>query len=280
MKKYFKFLLTLSLGLQILYAHQIDVISREEGSGTRGAFVELLQIQKVNKKGKKVDAITQRAEITNSTSVVLSTVSGNKNAIGYISLGSLNNDVKVVSVDGAVPSVQSIRNKTYPIARPFNIVTKEKVNLVAQDFINFILSQDGQAIVDSKGYIGLDTNNPFSSTLVEGKITISGSSSIAPVMEALKEAYLKINPKATIQLQQSDSTIGVTSVIQGISDIGMVSRELKQSEKDKGVVSKVIAIDGIVLIVNQENPIANLTQEQIKEIYIGNIKDWKDLQGK
>lgn len=278
MKKYFYFLIGLSLGMQILCAHPIDVVSREEGSGTRGAFVELLQIQKVNKKGKKVDAITQKAEITNSTSVVLSTISGNKNAIGYISLGSLNNDVKVLSVDGVMPSIQSIKDKKYPIARPFNIATKEKISPVTQDFINFILSQEGQAIIDSKGYIGLDSNEAFKSSLAEGKITISGSSSIAPVMEVLKESYLKINPRATIQVQQSDSTIGVTSVVQGISDIGMVSRDLKQSEKEKGVKEKVIAMDGIVLIVNHENPIVNLTQEQIKKIYTGEIKTWENLQ--
>lgn len=275
--KNFRVFLVWVLAFHFIYGANIDVISREEGSGTRGAFVELFDIQKVNKKGKKIDHTTQRAEITNSTSVVLSTVSGNKNAIGYISLGSLSDKVKPLQINGAMPNAHNIKEKLYPIARPFNIATNGKTSAIVQDFINFILSKEGQAIVDKKGYISLDSTTNFKSNQASGKITISGSSSVTPVMEALKEAYINLNPRANIQLQQSDSTIGISSVIQGISDIGMVSRDLKQSEKDKGIVAEVIAMDGIVVIINKQNPIENLSKEQVREIYLGNIKNWEDL---
>lgn len=278
MNKWFKMLLMLGITSQMLYATPISIISREEGSGTRGAFVELFGVQKLNKKGKKVDYTTQNAEITNSTSVVISTVAGNKNAIGYISLGSLNASVKALKINGIAPNAKNIKDKLYPIARPFNIATKGKINALTQDFINFILSKEGQMIVDKKGYIGLDSKTSFVSNKASGKVTISGSSSVTPLMEVLKEAYVKQNPKANIQLQQSDSTTGVISVLEGISDIGMVSRELKQSELDKGIKPQVIAIDGIVVILNKENAIDTLSKEQVRDIYLGNIADWEMLK--
>lgn len=278
MKNWMQKLLIIGLASQITYAASINVISREEGSGTRGAFVELFGVEKLNKKGKKVDSTTKRAEITNSTSVVLSTVEGNKYAIGYISLGSLNDSIKPLLINQVAPSAENIKNKTYPIARPFNIATKDNLSAAATDFINFILSKEGQAIIDLKGYISLDTTTSFQSNNASGKITISGSSSVTPIMEVLKEAYMKVNPKVNIQIQQSDSTTGAISVAQGISDIGMISRELKQSELDKGLIAKVIAMDGIVVIVNKQNPIDSLQKDQVKEIYLGNIVDWDNLK--
>ncbi|MCE3037978.1 substrate-binding domain-containing protein [Helicobacter anatolicus] len=278
MKNWLKSLITLGLIYQFANAEAISVISREEGSGTRGAFIELFQVEKINKKGKKIDNTTKRAEITNSTSVVLSTIEGNKNAIGYISLGSLNDNIKPLKINQVLPNAENIKNKTYPIARPFNIAITKNTTKVAKDFINFILSKEGQKIIDSKGYISLDTTTNFQKTPIKGKITISGSSSITPIMEVLKEAYVALNPEVEIKIQQSDSTTGAISVLHGLSDIGMISRDLKESEKEKGLISEVIAMDGIVIIINKQNPINSLTKEQVKEIYTGNITDWDTLK--
>lgn len=255
----------------------ISVVSREDGSGTRGAFIELFGVEEKQADGTKVDNTTIDAEIANSTSIVLSTVAGNPNAIGYISLGSMNDTVKALKIDGAEATVDNIKSGTYKIYRPFNIATKAEISPITQDFINFILSTDGQAVVEDKGYISAVDGQPYASANLAGKVTVAGSSSVTPVMEALKEAYIAINPNVTIEVQQSDSTTGMTSTIEGICDIGMASRELKDSELEKGISPTVIALDGIAVIINNENTNEELPPETVKAIFTGEITDWTEI---
>lgn len=256
---------------------KIVVISREDGSGTRGAFIELFGIEKKGDDGKKVDMTTQDASITNSTAVMMTTVAGNKDAIGYISLGSLNDTVKALKIDGAEASAANIKSGTYKVARPFNIVTKDGASAVAQDFISFIMSAEGQKVVSDNGYIGSDKAEAYKGGKQSGKIVVAGSSSVTPVMEKLKEAYVKLNPDVNIEVQQSDSTTGVQSAINGVCDIGMASRELKQSELDAGVKNTVIATDGIAVVVNKENKVDNLTKAQVADIFTGKATEWNKL---
>ena len=254
----------------------ISVISREEGSGTRGAFVELFGVEE-EVDGEKVDQTTTDATVTNNTSVMLTTVSGDENAIGYVSLGSLNDDVKAVKIDGAEATADNIKNGSYKVSRPFNIVTKDGVSEEAQDFINFILSKQGQEVVAEEGYIPLDTATEYAASGVSGKVAVSGSSSVSPVMEKLAEAYQALNLDADIQIQTSDSTTGVTDAINGTSDIGMASRELKDSETSQGAVGTVIATDGIAVIVNNANSVDDLTVDQVKGIFTGKTLTWDEV---
>ncbi len=256
----------------------ISVISREEGSGTRGAFIELFGIEQKNDKGEKIDMTTEEAIISNSTNVVMTSVASDPYAIGYISLGSLNDTVKALKIDDAEATVENIRDGSYKIFRPFNVAYKGQLSAVAQDFVNFIMSADGQAVVEEAGYIKVDENAaPFSSANPAGKVVVAGSSSVTPVMEKLKEAYLKINTAAEIEIQMSDSTTGMTSAMDGICDLGMASRELKESELAV-LTPMVIANDGIAVIVNKSNPIEGLTSEQVKGIFTGEITSWSELQ--
>ncbi|MCI6904408.1 MAG: extracellular solute-binding protein [Streptococcus alactolyticus] len=256
---------------------QINVVTREDGSGTRGAFIELFGLEEKNSDGEKVDLTTQNAIVTNSTSVMLTTVAEDGSAIGYASLGSLNDSVKVVDIDGAEATVENIKDGSYKVSRPFNIVTKDDTNEAAKDFINFILSSEGQAIVEKSGYIPLDDNGSYKSSVNSGKVVISGSSSVTPVMEKLKEAYAKVNPDVTIEIQQSDSSTGVANTVDGTADIGMASRELKDTEEKEGVTATVIAMDGIAVIVNDKNEVDDLTSEQVKDIFAGDTTSWEDL---
>lgn len=256
---------------------QINVISREDGSGTRGAFIEIFGIEKKNAEGKKIDYTTEEAAITNSTAVMLSSVAGDKYAIGYVSLGSLNNSVKALQIDGAEASVENINNGSYKISRPFNIAVKDNLSAVATDFINYILSDEGQNVIAANKYIKVKKAGSFQTNAPKGKVVVAGSSSVSPVMEKLIEAYKKINPNATLELQTSDSTTGVTNAINGTCDIGMASRSLKSSEKEKGVNEVTIAIDGIAVIVNQENPTAGLTKAQVESIFTGKVEKWNKI---
>lgn len=256
--------------------NEIVVVSREDGSGTRGAFIELFGIEEKDANGNKVDNTTDEAIVVNSTSIVMTTVAGNKNSIGYISLGSLNDTVKAVKVDGIEPTVENIKNNTYKVFRPFNIATRDDISELAQDFISFILSSDGQKVVEENSYIAASEKGPYSSTKPSGKIVIAGSSSVTPLMEKLKEAYLKVNTNAEIEIQASDSTTGMKLAMEGTCDIGMASRELKESELKK-LKPTVIAMDGLVVIVNKENPVSNLTSDQIKGIFKGEITSWNEV---
>lgn len=256
----------------------IDVISREDGSGTRGAFIELFGIEE--KQGdEKVDMTTEDASITNSTSVMMTTVAGDENAIGYISLGSLNDTVKAVKIDGAEASAENVANDTYKVSRPFNIITTDKLSDAAQDFENYIMSADGQKIIQDNGYIKADEKAPaYKSNGAKGKVVVGGSSSVTPVMEKLKEAYAKANKDVTVEVQQSDSTTGVTNAIEGTCDIGMASRDLADSEAKKGVKATVIAKDGIAVIVNKDSKVDELTSAQVKDIYTGKTTKWAEIK--
>lgn len=255
----------------------ITVMSREDGSGTRGAFVELFGVEQKDENGEKVDHTSDEAIITNSTSVMMTSVAGDTYGIGYISLGSLNDTVKALKIDGAEATVENIKSGSYKISRPFNIATKDKVSEVTQDFIDYIMSADGQAVIEENGYISASDAAAYSGSKPSGKIKIAGSSSVTPVMEKLKEAYLKVNTNAEIEIQQNDSTTGMTSAIEGICDIGMASRELKDTETAKGIKGTTIALDGIAVIVNKDNKAEDLTSEQVMKIYTGEITKWSDV---
>ena len=258
-------------------SYEISVVSREEGSGTRGAFIELFGIEQKDEKGEKVDYTTDEANFTNSTSVMMSTVAGDEYAIGYVSLGSLNDTVKALKVDGAEATEENIKNGTYKVARPFNIATKGDISELAQDFIDFILSTEGQAVVSENGYIELDGVTAYEGTKPAGKIVIAGSTSVSPVMEKLKEAYIAINPDADIQIQTNDSSTGMSMTAEGTCDIGMASRELKEDEIANGLTGTVIATDGIAVIVNQANTLDDIASEQVKDIYVGDTITWDEI---
>ena len=256
----------------------INVVSREDGSGTRGAFIELTGVQ-AEKDGQKVDQTTDKATISNSTEVVMSTVKGDTNAIGYVSLGSLSKDVKAVKVEGVAPSVKTVTDGSYKISRPFNIMTKGEASGVAQDFINYIMSKEGQNVIEKNGYVKVDANAAaYNGSKPSGKITVGGSSSVTPVMEKLKETYEKVNPNATIEVQESDATTGVSNAAKGTLDIGMASSDLQGSETSEGLKVTTIAKDGIAVIVNKDNSVDNLTVTQINNIYTEKTTSWSDVK--
>lgn len=291
-KKYFVFAFVSGLMLSVLAgcgnkdevisvkfdtAREINVLTREDGSGTRGAFIELFGIEQKNEAGEKIDYTADTAAVTNSTSVMMTTVAGDLYSIGYISLGSMNDTVKAVQIDGTDATIETIKDGTYKIARPFNIAVKDGLSDAAQDFINFMMSTDGQAVIEENGYISVSDAESYNGKMDSGKIVIAGSSSVTPVMEKLKEAYLEKNPGVTIEIQQSDSSTGMADTIDGTCDIGMASRELKDSEIEKGLTSAVIAMDGITVIVNNDCPINSLTSEQVKDIFMGNAVTWSEI---
>ena len=256
-------------------SNDITIVSREDGSGTRGAFIELFGIEE-KKDGEKVDMTTDDAQITNSTSVMLTTVAGDDYAIGYVSLGSLNDTVKALKIDGEEATEQNIKDGKYKICRPFNIATKKGAdNEVAKDFIAYIMSKEGQQVISDNGYIGDDSAEAYAGSKPSGKAVVGGSSSVSPVMEKLIEAYKKVNTGAEIELQTTDSTTGMTSAIDGSYDIGMASRELQDEEKDK-LDSQVIATDGIAVIVNKNNTTDELSSDQVKTIYTGDATTWDE----
>lgn len=256
-------------------AGKISVVSREDGSGTRGAFVELFGVEE-EKDGEKVDMTTADANITNSTSVMMTQVAGNEYAIGYTSLGALNDTVKAVKIGGVDASAENVKNGSYEISRPFNIAVKEGVSDAAKDFMGFIMSEEGQAIIEEEGYIPVEVEGAYASTGASGKVTVGGSSSVAPVMEKLAEAYKNVNTNVNVEVQQSDSTTGMTSAMDGSYDIGMASRELKDSELEGGLTPTVIALDGIAVIVNNDNTTEDLTKDQVKAIFTGEVSTWKE----
>lgn len=275
MKKLLQFVMaSLMLSLSCAFAESIYPISREMGSGTRGAFVDIFDVKQET--GKKIDATSKKAEVTNSTGVMITTVANSKNAIGYISLGALNDEVKALKIDGVAPSVANINNKSYTIFRPFNVVTKTKTPL-AEDLLSYASSQNALAIIEKAGYIAV-SKNAFSSKKPKGKLVIAGSSSVTPLMEKLKEAYEKINPNANLEILQSDSTTGVTSTIEGIADIGMVSREVKQSELKKGLKAQVLALDGLAVIVHKSNKLDDISKESVKKIFMGELSEWDKVK--
>lgn len=281
MKKVMGILLTIALGLNLagtaFAADEINVISREAGSGTRGAFIELTGIEVKDADGNKVDMTYEDAVIQNGTAQVITTVEGDEAAIGYISLGSLGDTVKAVTVNGVEATAENVKNSTYTLARPFNIAVKEGVSDTAKDFVAWILSAEGQQMVSDNKYVALDAA-AYTAAPVAGKIVVGGSSSVGPLMEKLAEAYKAANPDVEIEVQISDSTTGMKGAADGTFDIGMASRELKQSELDAGLVPTVIAMDGIAMIVNKANEVANLDIEQIRQIFTGEVTDWSAVK--
>lgn len=252
---------------------EICVISREDGSGTRDAFTELLGIMEDD-----VDNTTVNAEITNSTSVMMTTVAGNTEAIGYVSLGSLDDSVKAIKVDGVEATTDNVSSGDYAVARPFNIVTGDDLSENAQDFINFIMSVEGQTIISDGGYISVGSETNYTPSGLTGSVTLAGSTSVAPIMEKIAEKYMELNEGMTVEIQQSGSGAGITSTIEGVCDIGMSSRDLKDTEIAEGVSATKIAMDGIAVIVNKENAVEGLTSEQIKSIFVGETTNWSEVQ--
>ncbi|MGL5512061.1 MAG: substrate-binding domain-containing protein, partial [Sporomusa sp.] len=256
----------------------INVVSREDGSGTRGAFVELFGVEEKGADGKKKDMTTKEAIIANKTDIMMTNIATDRAAIGYVSLGSLNNTIKALEIDGVKPTADNIKNSSYKISRPFNIVTKGQASGLTKDFIDFILSADGQAVVVKGGYIAInDQAKAYAGSKPSGKIVVAGSSSVTPIMEKLKEAYVKTNPNATIEIQMSDSTAGTTGAINGTCDIGMASRSLKDSEKEK-LTGIEIALDGIAVIVNNNNSLTGLTKLDVKNIFTGKVVKWNEVK--
>ena len=252
----------------------VTIVSREDGSGTRGAFIELFGIEEKQDDGTKVDMTTTDAQITNNTSVMLTTVADNEYAIGYVSLGSLNDSVKALKIDGAEATAENIENGSYKVSRPFNIAVKKDLNnKVAKDFMSFIMSTEGQKVVADEKYIAVADVKDYAGTKPSGSCVVGGSSSVSPLMEKLIEAYKAVNPNASIELQTSDSTTGMTSTIEGSYDIGMASRELKEEEAAE-LEPTVIATDGIAVVVNNANPLDELSADQVKDIYVGNVSTW------
>ena len=256
----------------------ISPISREEGSGTRGAFIELFGIETKDTDGNKIDNTTDTAEITNSTSVMMTTVAGNEYAIGYVSLGSLDDSVKALKIDGAEASVDNVKNGSYKVVRPFNIVLGKKTSDAANDFVNYIMSADGQKIIEDNGYIPVDEGAAaYQASNAKGKVVVGGSSSVSPVMEKLVEAYSKANTNIQVDVQTTDSTTGVSSTVEGSYDIGMASRDLKDDETAQGAEGKTIAKDGIAVIVNNESSVDELSTDQVKSIFTGETTSWSDI---
>ncbi len=256
----------------------IHVTSREEGSGTRGAFIELFGIEQKDENGEKMDHTIDSAEITNSTSVMMQTIAGDTDAIGYISLGSLDDSVKALKVDGVEATLDNVKSGDYKVSRPFNIVTKKDASDAAKDFINYIMSEEGQAIVEEEGYVSQENTGAFKGKSVKGEVKISGSSSVTPLMQKLAEEYQKINKDVEISVQQSDSTTGVTDATKGVSDIGMASRALTDDETAAGVDAKAIALDGIAVIVNLENALDEIASDSVLKIYTGEITKWSEVK--
>lgn len=255
----------------------VTIVSREDGSGTRGAFIELFGIEEKQDDGTKVDMTTTDAQITNNTSVMLTTVADNEYAIGYVSLGSLNDSVKALKIDGAEATAENIENGSYKVSRPFNIAVKKDLNnKVAKDFMSFIMSTEGQKVVADEKYIAVADVKDYAGTKPSGSCVVGGSSSVSPLMEKLIEVYKAVNPNASIELQTSDSTTGMTSTIEGSYDIGMASRELKEEEAAE-LEPTVIATDGIAVVVNNANPLDELSADQVKDIYVGNVSTWDEI---
>ena len=259
-------------------AQDIAVFTREDGSGTRGAFIELTGVEQKDADGKKVDMTTEAAAVQSSTNGVMTAVANDPTAIGYISLGTLNDTVKAVTVDGVKAGADTVKDGSYTLARPFNIVTNgDATDPVAVDFIAYCLSADGQALATDKGYIGSE-GEAFTSAQPAGKIVVGGSTSVAPLMEKLVEAYKTVNPNAEIEHLTTDSTTGVSGALDGSYTIGLASRDLKDSETEAGAKATVLAMDGIAIVVNPENPIENLTVDQIKSIYVGEVTTWDEVE--
>lgn len=255
----------------------VTVVSREDGSGTRSAFRELFDLNK-KVEDTKIDTTTMESIIVNGTAIVMTMVAGDPYAIGYISLGSLNDSIKPLAIDGVMPTVENIQNGTYKISRSFLIATTGSISPESEEFITYILSEQGQEIVTENGYVPLKDTAPYKGSTMGGKVVVAGSSSVTPVMEKLKEAYQDVNPNMQIEIQQSDSSSGLNAASSGICDIAMSSRKLTDNELSSGLVPMEIAHDGIVVIVNKGNPSDTLSAEQVRRIFTGEATTWREVE--
>jgi len=255
---------------------EITVVSRESGSGTRGAFIELTGVE-VRVDGNTTDMTSPEAVIGNGTNAIMTNVAGDTYAIGYISTGSVNSTIKTVNIDGVEPTAANILAGSYKIARPFIVVTMDNLNAASQDFLNFIMSKEGQEIVADR-YIPVDTSAPaFQSSGAAGVVVTGGSTSVSPVMERLAEGYRAINPGVTIEIHSTGSGAGITGAIDGVVDIGMSSRDIRDSEMEQLNQQLTIAMDGIAIIVNNDNPLTNLSMDEVREIFTGERSRWSDV---
>lgn len=258
-------------------AKAINVVSREEGSGTRGAFVEITGILGKDAAGNEVDNTSIEAVIQNGTNGVMTTVAGDEYGIGYISLGSLNDTVKAVKVEGAVANAEDVKDGSYKVARPFNVAWKEDtIGEIGTDVMKFIMSEEGQKIVEDNKFVSAGNDGAYTAANLSGQITIAGSTSVTPLMEKLTEAYRALNPNVIIDIQSTGSSAGMTSAMEGAANIGMASRELKDSETAV-LTHKSIAIDGIAVIVNNANPLEDITMDEIKSIFTGETTEWSGV---
>lgn len=256
--------------------YDFSVVSREDGSGTRGAFIELVGLEE-EVDGNKEDMTTQDAIVQNSTNGVMQTVSQDANAIGYISLGSLNDTVKAVKIEGVEATEENIVNGTYKISRPFNLAYKEaELNDLAKDFLKFCLSEDAQKLTLDEGYVPIQDKETYEAGKVSGTLTVAGSTSVTPLMQKMAEKYQELNPDAKIEIQSTGSSAGIEAVMDGAADIAMASRELKDEEKSELAV-EVIATDGIAVVVNPESKVEDLTIDELKQIFKGELKNTSEL---
>ena len=263
-------------------AAEIGLVSREDGSGTRSAFIELTGIQTKGSDGRKIDRTSPTTMIASSTAVALTTVAGDPASLGYLSLGAVNDSVKIVKVDGVAPTREDIAAGRYALVHPFNVVTKgpiEALKPAARDFLNWILSEEGQRIVERAGYLRVSTVIPYTGAAsVAGKVVCSGSSSVTPCMEKLKEAYCRTHVGVSIEVQQSDSSSGVADARDGVCDLGMASRALKGSESGSGLVATPIALDGLAVVVSPLNPIESISKENLRKAFTGEISTWSQMK--
>lgn len=281
----------------------IGVVSREDGSGTRGAFVEIVGVVDEDDN----DMTTLDAVIQNSTNGVMQTVAGDVQAIGYISLGSLGDAVKGLAVDGVEVTSENVTNGSYPIARPFNVAWSKDTELsdVATDFLDFVYSAQGQTIVEEEGYVQVtrsageeaeevtqeetteaeSTEESSEETVelpsyeaagLEGTIEVVGSTSVSPIMEKLAEAYSELNEGVTINITSNGSSAGMEAAMNGTAELGMASRDLTDDEK--GALNyDAVAIDGIAVIVHTENPLSDISLEHVKQIFLGEVTEWEEI---
>lgn len=263
-------------------AAEIGLVSREDGSGTRSAFIELTGIQTKGSDGRKIDRTSPTTMIASSTAVALTTVAGDPASLGYLSLGAVNDSVKIVKVDGVAPTREDIAAGRYALVHPFNVVTRgttDNLKPAAKDFLAWVLSTDGQDVVEKAGYLRVGDPKPYTGNAgIAGKVVCSGSSSVTPCMEKLKEAYCATHPQVTVEVQQSDSSTGVTDARDGVCDLGMASRALKASESDAGLVATAIALDGLAVVVNPQNPIENISKENLRKAFTGEITTWDQVK--
>ncbi|HBC29891.1 MAG TPA: phosphate ABC transporter substrate-binding protein [Clostridiales bacterium] len=255
----------------------ITVVARDAASGTRGAFHEIMNII-VKENDTEVDKLVVGALEFDGTDKVITAIEGDKYGIGYISLGSVSERIKAVAVDGVEPTVENVRSGSYSVSRPFLLVTKGTESKLVKDFLKFTESAEGQAITNEMKFIGaIDAPGEYTASGMSGTIKVAGSTSVAPLMEKLQEAYNELNPDVTFETQAQGSSQGIKAAIDGSYDIGMASRELKAEEASE-LNRYVLAIDGIAVIVNNENPKSDLAADDITNIYIGEITKWNEVK--